>query len=110
MSTYETSYCNTTTDLLFIEPYIAQYDAKSVLPNNWVESGTTHLYYLHNSGFVSQLFKDGAEQTAVTDTPNANNEFEYASGSDRLQFYMAGISVTEMNGTLFENSRDWDTL
>ena len=88
MSTYETSYCNTTTDLLFVEPNISQYDGKAVLPSNWVASGTTNLYYLHNSGYVSQLYKDGEEQTSVTDTPNANNEFEYDSGADRTQFFM----------------------
>jgi len=110
MSTYETSYCNTTTDLLFVEPNISQFDGKNVLLSNWVESGVSNLYYLHNSGYVSQLYKDGAEQTAVTDTPNANNEFEYDSGSDRLQFYMGGLSVSAMNSTVFEASRDWATL
>lgn len=110
MSTYETSYCNTTTDLLFVEPNISQYDGKAVLPSNWVASGTSNLYYLHNSGYVSQLYKDGEEQTSVTDTPNANNEFEYDSGSDRTQFFMGGLSVSAMNSTVFESSRDWATL
>ena len=110
MSTYETSYCNTTTDLLFVEPNISQYDGKAVLPANWVASGTSNLYYLHNSGYVSQLYKDGEEQTSVSDTPNANNEFEYDSGSDRLQFFMVGLSVSAMNSTVFESSRDWATL
>ena len=32
MSTYETTYCNTTTDLLFVEPNLAQYDGKRVIP------------------------------------------------------------------------------
>ena len=110
MSTYETSYCNTTTDLLFVEPNISQYDGKAVLPANWVASGTSNLYYLHNSGYVSQLYKDGEEQTSVTDTPNANNEFEYDSGSDRTQVFMGGLSVSAMNSTVFESSRDWATL
>ena len=110
MSTYETSYCNTTTDLLFVEPNISQYDGKAVLPSNWVASGTSNLYYLHNSGYVSQLYKDGEEQTSVTDTPNANNEFEYDSGSDTTQFFMGGLSVSAMNSTVFESSRDWATL
>ena len=110
MSTYESSFCNNTTDLLFVEPYLGQYDHKRVLSSNWVASGTSNLYYLFNGGYVSQLYKDGAEQTSVSDTPNANNEFEYDAGSDRLQFYMGGLSVSEMNGTVFEASRDWDTL
>ena len=111
MSTYQDSYCDTTTDLSFIEPYLGEYDHKRVLASNWVESGTSNLYYLHNSSDVSgQLYKDGAEQTKVTDTPNANNEFEYDSGSDRLQFFMGGLSVSAMNSTMFESSRDWNDL
>ena len=65
---------------------------------------------MHNSGYVSQLYKDGEEQTSVTDTPNANNEFEYDAGSDRTQFFMGGLSVSAMNSTVFESSRDWATL
>ena len=65
---------------------------------------------MHNSGYVSQLYKDGEVQTCVTDTPNANNEFEYDSGSDRTQFFMGGLSVSAMNCTVFESSRDWATL
>ena len=111
MSTYQESYCDTTTDLAFIEPYLGEYDHKRVLASNWVESGVSNLYYLHNSSDVSgQLYKDGAEQTKVTDTPNANNEYEYDSGSDRLQFYMGGLCVSAMNSTIFESSRDWSDL
>ena len=50
MSTYENTYCNTTTDLLFVEPYLAQYDGKRVLPNNFATTGTSNLYQLNNSG------------------------------------------------------------
>ena len=43
MSTYQESYCDTTTDLSFIEPYLGEYDHKRVLASNWVESGTSNL-------------------------------------------------------------------
>tara|TARA_Y100001938_G_scaffold108231_1_gene147927 strand:- start:17120 stop:18061 length:942 start_codon:yes stop_codon:yes gene_type:complete len=95
---------------LFIEPNLGEYDQKKVLASNWVESGTSNLYYLFNTGYVSQLYKDGAEQSEVTDTPNANNEYEYDANADRLQYYMGGVSVSSLNSTIFEASLDWYTL
>ena len=105
-----TAFCNTTTDLQAVIADIDKYDRKRVLPPNWVESGTSNLYYLFNPGHVGQLYKDGAEQTSVSDTPNANNEFEYDAGSDRLQFFMGGLSTSAMNSTVFEAGQDWTTL
>ena len=107
---YLTAFCNNTTDLQAVVSDIDKFDRKNVLPSNWVESGTSNLYYLFNTGSVSQLYKDGAEQTSVSDTPNANNEFEYDSGSDRLQFYMGGLSTSALNSTVFESGQDWDGL
>tara|TARA_R100000655_G_scaffold70690_2_gene108990 strand:- start:834 stop:1820 length:987 start_codon:yes stop_codon:yes gene_type:complete len=110
MSTYETSYCNTTTDLLFIEPYLAQYDGKSVLPSNFTTTDTTNLYQLNNTGYVGQLYRDGIEMTSVTDSPNADNEYNYSSSTDSFQFFLASSSVSALNSAVFEASRDWDTL
>lgn len=109
MSRY-TAFCNNNTDLQGVLANINDYDRKRVLPPNWVESGTSNLYYLFNPGYVSQLYKDGAEQTSVADTPNSNNEFEYDSGQDRLQFFMGGLSTSSMNATVFEAGQDWDSL
>ncbi len=110
MSTYENTYCNTTTDLLFVEPYLAQYDGKRVLPNNFATTGTSNLYQLNNSGYVDQLYKDGVEMTAVTDTPNADNEYNYSSSTDSFQFFLTSSSVSALNSSLFEASSDWATL
>ena len=110
MSTYETSYCNTTTDLLFIEPYLSRYDGKSILPSNFTTTDTTNLYQLNNTGYVGQLYKDGVEMTAVTDSPNADNEYNYSSSTDSFQFFLASSSVSALNSSVFETSRDWDTL
>ena len=99
MSRYE-AYCNITTDLQAICD-VDSYDRKRLLAGQFVESGTSNLYYLHNSGYVSQLYMNGAEQTLVTDTPNAMGEYAYQSASDRLDVYIGGSSVADMN------ARDW---
>ena len=109
MSSYEAIYCSQA-DMQLIVPNIDEYDNKRVLPTNWVESGTSNLYYLYNAGYIDQLFKDGAEQTKVTDTPNANNEYAYESASDLLIFFMGGLSVSAMNSTVFEGGRDFTDL
>ena len=110
MSTYHESYCNATTDLTFIEPYIGEYDGKKVLASNFTTTDTSNLYQLNNTGFVSQLYKDGVEMTSVTDTPNADNEFNYSSSTDSLQFFLASSSVSALNSSVFEASRDWSDL
>jgi|15BtaG_2_1085339.scaffolds.fasta_scaffold06079_4 hypothetical protein len=109
MSSLAESYCNITTDLQAIAD-VAVFDRKRVLPNNWVASGTTSLYYLHNAGFCSAIFMDGAEQTPVTDTPNAMGEWEYQASADRLDMFIGGSSVADMNSRNWEESEDWATL
>jgi len=110
MSTYYESYCDTTTDLLFIEPYLGEYDHKRVLPSNFTTTDTSNQYQLNNSGYISQLYRDGIEMTAVTDNPNADNEYNYSSSTDSFQFYLASSSVSALNSAVFESSRDWSDL
>jgi hypothetical protein len=103
------AFCNITTDLQAICD-VDSYDRKRVLPNNWVASGTSNLYYLHNAGYCSAIFMDGAEQTYVSDTPNAMNEWTYQAASDRLDMYIGGSSVADMNSRNWEESQDFATL
>lgn len=111
MSTYHESYCDTTTDLLFVEPYLSEYDHKRALSSNWIASGTTHLFYLYNTGDCSgQVYKDGKELTAVTDEPNANDEYRYTASTDLLEHYSSTGSATTLNSSVFEASRDWSDL
>lgn len=110
MSTYYESYCDTTTDLLFIEPYLGEYDHKRVLASNFITTDTTNLYQLMNTGYVEQLYRDGIEMTVVTDTPNADNEYNYSSSTDSFQFFLASSSVSALNSAVFEASRDWSSL
>ena len=110
MSTYHESYCNTTTDLTFIEPNISEYDGKKVLASNFTTTDTSNLYQLNNTGFIDQLFKDGVEMTSVTDTPNADNEYNYSTSTDSFQFFLSSSSVSALNSSVFEASRDWNDL
>ena len=48
--------------------------------------------------------------TAVTDTPNADNEYNYSSSTDSFQFFLASSSVSALNSAVFESGQDWDTL
>ena len=65
---------------------------------------------LNNTGHISQLYKDGVEMTSVTDTPNADNEYNYSSSTDSFQFFLASSSVSALNSAVFEASRDWSDL
>ena len=111
MSTFETTYCNITTDLLFVEPNIGQYDGKRVLPSNFVASGVSHLFYLYNSGDVSgQLYLDGQEMTSTSSQPSSNNEYRYTASTDLLELYQSGGSANTLNSSMVEASSDWVTL
>ena len=110
MSTYYETYCNTNTDLLFIEPNLGEYDGKRVLPSSFIATDTTNLYQLNNTGFISLLYKDGVEMTSVTDSPNADNEYNYSSSTDSFQFYLASSSISALNSSVFEASQDWSDL
>ena len=107
MSTYEASYCYTNTDLQYIEPNINNYNLRRVLPGDWILSGTTDLYYLYSAGYVTQLFYNGEEMTSVTDTPNANKEFNYNTSTGLLSFYLTSSSTSLLNSAVIEAGRDW---
>ena len=107
MSTYEASYCDTNTDLSYIVPDINNYNLRRVLPGDWVASGTTDLYYLYSAGYVTQLFNNCEEMTSVTDTPNANKEFNYNTSTGLLSFYLTSSSTSLLNSAVIEAGRDW---
>ena len=107
MSTYEATYCDTNTDLQFIEPNINNYNLRRVLPGDWVASGTTDLYYLYSAGYVTQLFYNGEEMTSVTDTPDANKEFNYNTSTGLLSFFYESSSTSLLNSAVIESGSDW---
>ena len=110
MSTYEATYCDEEDDLQFIEPNINNYNLRRVVPSDWVTSGTTDLYNLYSAGYVDQLFKDGEEMTKVTDTPNAEDEFNYTASTGVLQFFQGSSSSAILNSLVIESGRDWNDL
>ena len=107
MSTYEATYCDTNTDLQYIVPDINNYNLRRVVPSDWVSSGTTDLYYLYSAGYVTQLFYNGEEMTSVTDTPNANKEFNYNTSTGLLSFFLENSSTSLLNSSVVEAGRDW---
>ncbi len=110
MATRFEAFCNITTDLQAILADVDNYDRKRLLRPNWQATGTTNLYKLNDSGYISQLYINSAEATAVVDTPNADNEYKYDSASDSVEFFLASSSTSALNGTSFEASEDWATL
>lgn len=79
--------------------------------SGWIASGTSHLFYLYNTGDCSgQVYRDGKELTVVTDAPNADDEYRYTASTDLLEYYYQGGSANTLNSSVFESSRDWVEL
>ena len=110
MSSIYSAFCNNTTDLQSVVSDIDKFDRKRVLAPNFTTTDTSNLYQLNNTGFIGQLYKDGVEVTAVTDSPNADNEYNYSSSTDSFQFFLASSSVSALNSAVFESGQDWDNL
>ena len=110
MSSIYSAFCNNTTDLQSVVSDIDKFDRKRVLAPNFTTTDTSNLYQLNNTGFIGQLYKDGVEMTAVTDSPNADNEYNYSSSTDSFQFFLASSSVSALNSAVFESGQDWDNL
>tara|TARA_Y100001938_G_C8087680_1_gene433028 strand:- start:1905 stop:2891 length:987 start_codon:yes stop_codon:yes gene_type:complete len=110
MATRFEAFCNTTTDLQAVISDVDNFDRKRLLRPDWKTTGTTNLYKLSDSGYISQLYINSVEATAVGDTPNADNEYAYDSASDSVTFFLAGSSTSALNGSSFESSEDWATL
>ena len=109
MSRYE-AFCNITTDLQAITD-ISSYDRKRVLPNNWVSSPTTNLYYLHNAGSCSVVFKDGKDLGAAQSSePSSNGHWRYVDTEDRLEYFETSSSVAALEAANFEEGQDFKSL
>jgi len=107
---YSEAFCNTTTDLQAVISDIDRYDRKRVLMNNFITTDTSNLYQLVDTGHIENLYRNGIEMTSVTDTPNADNEYNYSSSTDSFQFFLSSSSVSALNSDVFEAGEDWNTL
>ena len=106
------AFCNNTTDLSAIYSGIDSMDRKTVLPPNWVASGTSNLYYLHGSGSSGNvLFKDGKDLGSEQGSePSSDNTWRFVEADDRLEFFLASSSASALNSAVFEIGQDWDSL
>lgn len=107
MSTYNTAYSNTTTDLISVLPNLDAYDQKKLITNWAVFSGNK---YYTQSGFVSQLYMNGNELGSAQANLAAlteNNEWFYDSGPDITYVYNSSNSPNEDR---MEAGVDWETL
>lgn len=85
MSTRWESYCNTSTDLIAIDPLIDTYDTKRVIEG--FTHGSDSLYTKADAGYISALFRDGvslgaAQANAVA--VNTDGEWYYDATTDLL--------------------------
>lgn len=106
MSTFETAYCNITTDLSRINDLQA-FDRKRPITNWTVES--SNVYKASSTGYISMLFENGAELGAAQANKAAvdsGTEWFWDSTLDEVYFY----STTNPNLDLMEAGEDWITL
>ena len=103
----EALYCNTTTDLQSLEPNIDSYDSKRII-TGWVSAGTgdANDYKLHNSGYISLLYRDGEDLGAADSNIDAvedDKHWYYDSDGDWVILHDTG-TVTDR---VYEASQDW---
>jgi len=107
MSTIETYYCNTTTDMLACVPDLEGYDAKKIVTNWSVHSGS--VYRSDSAGYISMLYQGGKElgaaQSALVDV-TTTDEWYFDSSADVVYFY----SATDPNESSMEGGEDWAGL
>lgn len=99
-------YC-TDRDMADVYPSISEFDLKKRLLG-WNEV-TTNKYACHNSGLVTQLFKNGEDlgpaQSAHTDL-NVEGEWFYNSAEDVLYYF----SATNPQNSLVESGDEWSEV
>ena len=88
-----------------IFPQMDEFDQKTPI-YGWTTTGTNN-YQANDTGLITQLYFDGAEGTAVTDTPNANLEFNYTSSTDSVEVF---IDSSNPNDILVEAGEDFSTM
>ena len=109
MSTYESSYCSQA-DIQFVLPEMAKYNQRTILSPNFVESGTSNLYFNFSTGPMTVLFKDGKDLDAERSAePSSDNHWRYVEAEGKLEYYLASSSASALNGAIFEGGIDADT-
>tara|TARA_R100000734_G_scaffold18873_1_gene16875 strand:+ start:678 stop:1637 length:960 start_codon:yes stop_codon:yes gene_type:complete len=104
------TYC-THRELKDVFPQVDSFDTKRPL-YGFTTTDTTNLYQANNVGLITLLFFDGVEGTSVSDSPNANREYNYSASTDSVQVFLttdAGATL-DPNDILIEAGEDFTTL
>ena len=104
------TYC-THRELKDVFPQVDSFDTKRPL-YGFTTTDTTNLYQANNTGLITLLFFDGVEGTSVSDSPNANREYNYSASTDSVQVFLttdAGGTL-DPNDILVEAGEDFNTL
>tara|TARA_Y100000004_G_scaffold61785_1_gene69136 strand:+ start:890 stop:1849 length:960 start_codon:yes stop_codon:yes gene_type:complete len=104
------TYC-THRELKDVFPQVDSFDTKRPL-YGFTTTDTTNLYQANNVGLITLLFFDGVEGTSVSDSPNANREYNYSASTDSVQVFLttdAGATL-DPNDILIEAGEDFSTL
>tara|TARA_Y100001973_G_C5186800_1_gene328381 strand:+ start:451 stop:1455 length:1005 start_codon:yes stop_codon:yes gene_type:complete len=88
-------YCDIT-DVQQVFSNIAQFDSKFTI-YNWKTTDTTNQYQAFNTGYIDQLYFDGIEGTAVTDSPNADYEYNYSESTDSVQVFLSTANPNDLS-------------
>ena len=96
----------TTTDLQRVFSRIGDYDTKQPI-YNFQATDTSNQYQANNTGNIDQLYFDGIEGTSVSDSPNADYEYNYSSGTDSVQVFHSSKDPNDMS---MEAGVDFATL
>ena len=99
------AYCEDR-DLLDVYPHLASTDLK-VRVYNFKSTDTSNQYQAFNTGLITMLYFDGIEGTSVSDSPNADYEFNYSETTDSVQVFH---SSTNPNDMIMESGDDWTTI
>ena len=101
-------YC-TDSDVYQVYPGINAIDSKVRLYGGWV-SVSGNLYYMHNSGYVENLFKDCEDLGAETSGTLSSGQWVYTEASDRIEFNLTSTNVATLNASVWEAGLDFQTL
>ena len=111
MSTYQESYCNTTTDLQAVEPNIDGYDSKREV-SGWAVTGTADVYVCHDCGHIEKLYRDGADlgeaEISVADVESGSDgAWYYDTDDDACYIYSTADPATYHR---IEGGRKWSDV
>jgi hypothetical protein len=106
VSIFNSSFCNTTSDLKAIVNNIYDYDRKTEI-TRWISTGSK--YVAHNSGYTEVLYINGKDLGSATTTENAvdtGNEWYYNSDED----YIIVSASSHPSASIVKGGQDWTTL